>query len=247
MRMSGRIAFVVAVSVLAVSAPVSAQFGGFGALKKKVESAVKELEKPKPQPTPPPTPPQSPPPATQGGYATPAQARSSISVSRPLQETSHASTAAEDVTQVTPQEPDQIWECNSGFPDAGGLVKLRLTNLKRHASNVEGTYEIVGIPNFSGNSNLLETGRVRFDTYDYQFTLVQNFEEHRKNDPYADPSFFLSSKFSVTYNHTELSGTVLTETPSKERKEALDTGEVDGFLQQCAQPGTWTSKMGGIK
>jgi len=50
--------------VLAVAAPVSAQFGGLGALKKKLDTVAKELEKPKPapqpQPTARPTPPQAP-------------------------------------------------------------------------------------------------------------------------------------------------------------------------------------------
>lgn len=36
--------------MLAVAAPVSAQFGGLGALKKKLETVAKELEKPKPAP-----------------------------------------------------------------------------------------------------------------------------------------------------------------------------------------------------
>jgi hypothetical protein len=57
-------------SMLAVAAPVSAQFGGLGALKKKLETVAKELEKPKPAPQPQPTaPPQSRPATSQGGYA----------------------------------------------------------------------------------------------------------------------------------------------------------------------------------
>jgi hypothetical protein len=51
-------------SMLAAAAPVSAQFGGLGALKKKLDTVAKELEKPKPapqpQPTARPTPPQAP-------------------------------------------------------------------------------------------------------------------------------------------------------------------------------------------
>lgn len=50
--------------VLAAAAPVSAQFGGLGSLKKKLETVAKELEKPKPapqpQPTARPTPPRAP-------------------------------------------------------------------------------------------------------------------------------------------------------------------------------------------
>jgi hypothetical protein len=57
-------------SMLAVAAPVSAQFGGLDALKKKLETVAKELEKPKPAPQPQPTaPPQSRPATSQGGYA----------------------------------------------------------------------------------------------------------------------------------------------------------------------------------
>ena len=59
--------------VLAVAAPVSAQFDGFKSLKKAMDTVAKELEQPKPtpqpQPTARPTPPQSRPATSQGGYA----------------------------------------------------------------------------------------------------------------------------------------------------------------------------------
>ena len=66
MKLNKWAAVLVAGSVLAVATPVSGQFGGLGALKKKLETAAKELEKPKsqPQPTARPTPPQAPTTAT---------------------------------------------------------------------------------------------------------------------------------------------------------------------------------------
>jgi hypothetical protein len=66
MKLNKWIAVLAACLVLAVGAPVSAQFGGLGALKKKLETAAKELEKPKTQPQPAarPAPPQAPTTAT---------------------------------------------------------------------------------------------------------------------------------------------------------------------------------------
>ena len=64
MKMNKWIALLATGSVLATAVPVSAQFGGLGSLKKKLETVAKELEKPKPapqpQPTARPTPPQAP-------------------------------------------------------------------------------------------------------------------------------------------------------------------------------------------
>ena len=79
MKANKWVAVLATCSVLAAAAPVSAQFGGLGSLKKKLETVAKELEKPKPapqpQPTARPTPPQSRPATSQGGYASPAPVR----------------------------------------------------------------------------------------------------------------------------------------------------------------------------
>jgi hypothetical protein len=71
--------------VLAVAAPVSAQFGGLGSLKKKLETVSKELEKPKSQPPATPAPPQSPPSTPQGGYASSPPAPRPVHVNHPQQ------------------------------------------------------------------------------------------------------------------------------------------------------------------
>lgn len=78
MNMSNRAAWLVAAMALVSTTPVSAQFGGLDALRKKLESAAKELEKPKPQ-----TPPQSSAPTQQGGYAAPYPDRAQAPVNRP--------------------------------------------------------------------------------------------------------------------------------------------------------------------
>jgi hypothetical protein len=70
MNVNKWVAVLATCSVLAVAAPVSAQFGGLGALKKKLDTVAKELEKPKPAPQPQPTAPQSSSTPSQGGYAT---------------------------------------------------------------------------------------------------------------------------------------------------------------------------------
>ncbi len=56
MRVTKWVALLATGSMLAVAAPVSAQFGGLGALKKKLDTVAKELEKPKPAPQPQPQP-----------------------------------------------------------------------------------------------------------------------------------------------------------------------------------------------
>ena len=73
MKVNKWVAVLATCSVLAVAAPVSAQFGGFKSLKKAMDTVAKELEQPKPAPQPEPTarptPPQSRPATSQGGYA----------------------------------------------------------------------------------------------------------------------------------------------------------------------------------
>lgn len=85
MKVNKWVAILATGSVLAVAAPVSAQFGGLGALKKKLESAAKELEKPKSQTPATPAPPQSRPSTPQGGYASSPPAPRSVHVNRPQQ------------------------------------------------------------------------------------------------------------------------------------------------------------------
>jgi|GEM_PF-1477951 len=90
MKVNKWVAILATGSVLAVAAPVSAQFGGLGALKKKLESAAKELEKPKTQPAQ--TTPQSISSPSQGGYATPTQA--SPPRPRPVASTTQSNSAS---------------------------------------------------------------------------------------------------------------------------------------------------------
>ena len=85
MKANKWVAVLATCSVLAVAAPVSAQFGGLGALKKKLDTVAKELEKPKSQSPATPAPPQSRPSAPQGGYASSPPAPRSVHVNRPQQ------------------------------------------------------------------------------------------------------------------------------------------------------------------
>jgi hypothetical protein len=95
MKANKWVAVLAAGSMLAIAAPLSAQFGGFKSLKKAMDTVAKELEQPKPapqpQPTARPTPPQSRPATSQGGYASPAPVRTpQITAPPPPQENSSA-------------------------------------------------------------------------------------------------------------------------------------------------------------
>lgn len=174
MRMSGRVAFVAAVSVLAISAPVSAQFGGLGALKKKLESAVKELEKPKPQT--PPSPPQSSTPTQQGGYAAPNPGRAQAPVNRPEQvvtsPTQPAPTSSGIVQNPTVQVvlATEIFRCR-GESD-GTPRKIEFEYLQSRAGVRSGRFtETSTFQGEKGKETQIERGTFRFSgaVYDLSY------------------------------------------------------------------------------
>lgn len=141
MKANKWVAVLVTGSVLATAVPVSAQFGGLGSLKKKLETVAKELEKPKPAPQPQPTaPPQSRPATSQGGYAssapqpqptarpTPPQAPAPIAV--PVRTQQVTAPATPVVRQAVTNEvvATEAWRCVQE-PDATA-IKIEFSYLK---------------------------------------------------------------------------------------------------------------------
>ena len=104
-------------SMLAVAVPVSAQFGGLGALKKKLDTVATELEKPKPVPQPQPT-----------ARTTPPQAPAPIAV--PVRTQQVAAPSAPVVRQVAVSEvvATEAWRCFQE-PDATA-IKIEFSYLK---------------------------------------------------------------------------------------------------------------------
>jgi len=203
-------------SVLAVSAPLSAQFGGLGALKKKLESAAKELEKPKSQPQPQPTPAASPTPASEVSAATPPSKMATVT--------------------KTIRYPDQNWECSSGFPD-GELSKLRISELTMNGDSQSGVYEIQGFHISEPNkSTFVETGSVIYSNGIYNFSVSSTTLQCAE----CEKSFLLSPTFSKSLD--EDGKPLLTEQLTPERKSAFENDEFDGTEQSCGAPGTWSAR-----
>ena len=143
--------------VLAVAAPVSAQFGGLKSLKKAMDTVAKELEKPKPapqpQPTARPTPPQSNLPTEQGGYASPAPARTP-QVTAP---------SAPVVRQAVTNEvvATEAWRCL----EDGLSSNLTLEYFRDNAGKRIGNF--TEISEDEGKQNI-EKGRFRSDGVNYK-------------------------------------------------------------------------------
>lgn len=193
MRMSGRVAFVAAVSVLAISAPVSAQFGGLGALKKKLESAVKELEKPKSPPAP--TTPQSTSKSSQGGHAAPTQ----MSQPRPLsaaptpaiaQPVNASAIAAEQSPPVTPQIVSaEVWDCFN--EESSKPIRFELDYVSTQKNNERGSFREISPFNEEGNET--RTPNVSSGSFRYEQTPNWNFLKLEYADQAREYRSFTSS------------------------------------------------------
>jgi hypothetical protein len=136
-------------SMLAVAAPVSAQFGGLGALKKKLDTVAKELEKPKPAPQPQPTaPPQSRPATSQGGYASSAPQPQPTARPTPPQ-----APATPVVRQAVANEvvATEAWRC-FGESDATP-IKLEFSYSKNKNALRSGTVKMINSYEYDENSN----------------------------------------------------------------------------------------------
>ena len=147
MKVNKWVAVLATCSVLAVAAPVSAQFGGFKSLKKAMDTVAKELEQPKPapqpQPTARPTPPQSRPATSQGGYASPAPVRA--------QQVTAPSTPV--VRQAVTNEvvATEAWRC-FGESDATP-IKLEFSYSKNKNGLRNGTVKMIESYEYDENSN----------------------------------------------------------------------------------------------
>ena len=143
MKANKWVAVLAAGSMLAIAAPLSAQFGGFKSLKKAMDTVAKELEQPKPapqpQPTARPTPPQSRPATSQGGYASPAP--------QPRQRTEQVQTpiqyqpSAVQQARVAPKREvvaTEVWRCLQE-PDATP-IKLEFNYVRDEAGQRLGSF-----------------------------------------------------------------------------------------------------------
>lgn len=175
MRMSGRVAVVAACSVLAASAPASGQFGGFGALKKKLESAVKELEKPESKPPTPTAPEQSDSTPPSGGYAAPRPKPNTIRVDRTEQVVVPSTQPAVPVSGgvqsggVQTVLATEVFRCR-GESD-GAPRKLQLEYLQSRSGVRSGRFiETTTFIGASGKETEVEIGTFRFAGADYNLS-----------------------------------------------------------------------------
>ena len=178
MKAKNWVAILATGSLLAVAAPVSAQFGGLGALKKKLETVAKELEKPKPapqpQPTARPTPPQSRPETSQGGYASPAPAPQPTARPTPPQ-----APATPVVRQAVANEVAAIetWRC-FGESDATP-IKLEFSYYQNKNALRSGTVRMIHSYEYDENSNYaprneVEAGVFRSNGFIYNLKFNNN-------------------------------------------------------------------------
>lgn len=235
-------------SMLALTAPVSAQFGGLGALKKKLDTVAKELDKSKSQPPAQTDPEQSGSATPQGGYAKPRPESSAYPIrsqkqivtppTQPSPPPSAVSSSGEGhVANSHMRVPNQEWECNTGFPDAT-LANLKIFDLQQSGERTHGKYEIRDIPEQSGEATniIIERGSVNIEGKIYAFSPSYYKDKNEDQD-----SFLLSLNFKIAEEEGE--GTpILAEILSPERKEAFQNDEFDGMEQGCGLPGTWSGQ-----
>ncbi len=173
MKLMRRFSLAVTCSVVAFSVPASAQFGGFGALKKKLESVTKELEKPKTQPAP--TTPPSNSTSSQGGYAAPTPIRSQATVNRPEQVADPSAQPAVPIPGNTRTEvaetvlATEIFRCR-GESD-GTPRKLELEYLQSRAGMRSGRFrETSTFQGEKGKETQVERGTFKFFGADYDLS-----------------------------------------------------------------------------
>lgn len=149
MKVTKWVALLATGSMLAVAAPVSAQFGGLGALKKKLDTVAKELEKPKPAPQPQPTaPPQSRPATSQGGYASSAPQPQPTARPTPPQ-----APATPVVRQAVTNEvvATEAWRCVQE-PDATA-IKIEFSYLKNPTGQRRGFFSETYVTAYDDEGN----------------------------------------------------------------------------------------------
>lgn len=171
----GRITIAATCSIFAISVPVSAQFGGLGALKKKLESAAKELERPKSQTPAPSASSQSLPPTEQGGYATPTTIRTKAPVDRQEQVVTSAAPPALPTSEGAQNTSAQIVLATEIFrcrgESDGTPRKLELQYLQSRAGVRSGRFtETSTFQGETGKETQVERGTFRFLGADYDLS-----------------------------------------------------------------------------
>lgn len=244
--MSGRVAVVAACSVLAASAPASGQFGGFGALKKKLESAVKELEKPESKPPTPTAPEQSDSTPPSGGYAAPRPKPNTIRVDRTEQVVVPSTQPAVPVSGgvqsggVQTVLATEVFRCR-GESD-GTPRKLELEYLQSRAGVRSGRFtETSTFQGEKGKETQVERGTFRFLGANYDLSYKNpEFSPVRLQVSALDPEngwAAKETKFSPDYPEIDDART-LTEyiSPQREKDAEEAGGDTNGLFCELVKP-----------
>jgi hypothetical protein len=238
MKANKWVAMLATCSVLAVAAPVSAQFGGLGSLKKKLETVAKELEKPKPapqpQPTARPTPPQSRPATSQGGYASPAPAPQPQT--RPEE---RLEPAAVDVVATPPRAnaatipavaATEIWYCTT--ESSGHTTRLEFRFFKNDTGRFFGTFkEYYRYEDGELTKSNERSGR--FTRTNNTYNLIFNDKNRSRFDVYA-PESDDQKLLEIRYSHFDISESfAMIEYISPERAASAEEAGGDTDVARC--------------
>lgn len=172
-------------SVLAVAAPVSAQFGGLKSLKKAMDTVAKELEKPKTQPVA----------APQGGYASPAPApqprqRPVVTTLPITQPQNTPSIAAGPSLPVNAQIVSaEVWNCFNEVSSEPIVFELNYTSTQK--KNERGSFR--EISPFDDEGNEAPTPTVSSGSFRYEQTQTWNFLKLEYADQSKEYRSFTSS------------------------------------------------------
>ena len=170
MKVKVSVAVLAACSVLALTAPVSAQFKGLKAMKKALETATEVLEEPKP--TPQPQPPARP---------TPPRAPAPIAAPIPAQQT-----AAPVNAQIVSAE---VWNCFSDVSPKPIRFELNYTSTQK--KNEQGSFR--EISPFDNEGNETRTPNVSSGSFRYEQTETWDFLKLEYDDQSKEYRSFISS------------------------------------------------------
>jgi hypothetical protein len=231
------VAMLATCSVLATAAPVSAQFGGLGALKKKLDTVAKELEKPKPAPQPQPTaPPQSPPAPSRTQYGD-----QSTTSPTTLSETTPTYRDADTPPPSTPPiaaraapvrevAATEVWRCSN--ESSGGSIKLELRYLRNDQGKRYGYFneQDQEIDETEGaETNKINKGAFRSDGVNYKLTYADKSRgaidlKLTRFDEEKGEAFYPNSRYSNPVNRIENIEMLVEVIPDSAYNESEDNG-----------------------
>ena len=235
MKANKWVAVLVTGSVLATAVPVSAQFGGLSALKKKLETVAKELEKPKPAPQPQPTaPPQSRPATSQGGYASSAPQPQPTARPTPPQAPAPANVVATppqaNAATIPVVAATEIWYCIT--ESSATTTRLEFSFFKNENGRFFGTfkeyyrYEDEGLKKSRERSG-------RFSRTNNRYNLLFDDKNRSRFDVYA-PESDDQKLLEIRYSHFELSESFnMIEFISPERMASAEEAGGDTDVARC--------------